>query len=183
MRAFLALEVSGQVMERLQAAQEELKKTGADLGLVARENTHFTVKFLGEIPESAVSEIDTRIGRLKLRAIEIAVRGMGAFPDPRRPRVVWAGVGSEDELKMNAICKSVIGALEGIGRPEDHDFHAHITLARVRSPRNTEALTSLIRRNQALDFGRTKIDIVKLKSSRLTPRGPIYSDVREYGMN
>jgi len=104
------------------------------------------------------------------------------FPDLQRPRVVWAGVAPEDEDGMNKLSNSVIEALDGIGRPDDHEFHAHITLARVRGPRNKEALASYVRNSRALDFGRTRIATLKLKSSVLTPSGPIYSDVREYAM-
>jgi RNA 2',3'-cyclic 3'-phosphodiesterase len=183
MRAFLAFEVADDVIERLMATEEELKKTGADLSPVGRENIHFTVKFLGDVPDSATGEIDQRIERLKLRAIELAVRGVGAFPNPGRPRVVWAGVADEDEAEMKGLSESVIEALDGIGKPEDHEFHTHITLSRVKSPHNGEVLASFIQRNRALDFGRTRIDSLKLKSSVLTPKGPIYSDVREYALN
>jgi RNA 2',3'-cyclic 3'-phosphodiesterase len=183
MRAFLAFEVADEVTERLLATEEELKKTGVDLSPVGRENIHFTVKFLGDIPDSATEEIDQRIKRLKLRAIELDVRGVGAFPNPGRPRVVWAGVADEDEAEIRGLSESVIGALEGIGKSEDHEFHAHITLARVRSPHNGQVLASFIQMNRALDFGRTRIDSLKLKSSALTPRGPIYSDVREYAFS
>ena len=182
MRAFLAFEVAEEVTARLLAAEEELKRTGADMSMVGRDKIHFTVKFLGDVPEGAAAEIDARIQRLELRSIEVAVRGVGVFPDLQRPRVVWAGVAPEDEDGMNKLSNSVIEALDGIGRPDDHEFHAHITLARVRGPRNKEALASYVRNSRALDFGRTRIATLKLKSSVLTPSGPIYSDVREYAM-
>lgn len=183
MRAFLAFEVADAVTERLLVAEEEMKQTGADLTPVERANIHFTVKFLGDIPDSTTEEIDVRIKRLNLRAIELAVIGVGGFPDSRRPRVVWAGVAQEDKEEINSLSEGIIGALEGIGGPKDHEFHPHITLARVRSPRNGEVLASFIQKNSARDFGRTRIDSLKLKSSVLTPKGPIYSDVREYALN
>jgi 2'-5' RNA ligase len=182
MRAFLAFEVSEDVTARLLGTQEELRRTGADLGIVGRENIHFTVKFLGDVPDGAADEIDARINKLELSGIEVAVRGVGVFPDLQRPRVVWAGVAAEDEGRMESLSNGIIEALDGIGRPEDHEFHAHITLARVRGPRNKGSLASFVRRNAALDFGRTGIASLKLKSSVLTPSGPIYSDVREYAL-
>ncbi len=183
MRAFLAFEVAEEVTARLLAAGEELKRTGADMSMVGRDNIHFTVKFLGDVPEGTVAEIDARIQRLGLRSIEVAVRGVGVFPDLQRPRVVWAGVAADDEKAMETLSNGVIEALDGIGRPDDHEFHAHITLARVRGPRNKEALVSYVRKNAALDFGTTKIRSLKLKSSLLTPSGPIYSDIREYALH
>jgi len=160
-----------------------MKRTGADVSMVGRENVHFTVKFLGDIPEEAIEEIDGRVAKLDLKSIEIAVRGVGVFPDLRRPRVVWAGVAAGDEVAVGTLSNGIIKALDGIGRPDDHEFHAHITLGRVRGPRNSEALAAFVRKNTALDFGRTRIDSLKLKSSVLTPSGPTYSDVREYALN
>ena len=183
MRAFLAFEVAEDVRARVMAAEEELKRTGADVSGVGRENIHFTVKFLGDVPESATEEVDARIKRLELKSIDVGVKGVGVFPDLQRPRVVWAGVAAEDEARIGTLSNSIIQALDGVGKDEDHEFHAHITLGRVGSPRNKDALVAFVRRNQTLDFGRTKIDRLKLKSSLLTPNGPIYSDVKEYALN
>ena len=172
--------MSPEVKEALMKVEEELKQTRADIKLVERENLHFTVKFLGEIPESMVEEIDRRIGTLRLPKMEVDVRGLGAFPDGRRPRVVWAGVAPNDLATVSGSGQKVIDALEGIGESDERGFHPHITVARVRSPRNHEALVALLRECSVKDFGRTPITALKLKSSSLTPNGPTYRDVREY---
>ena len=182
MRAFLAFEVSAEVRENLAKVEEELKQTRADIKLVEKENLHFTVKFLGEIPETMVEEVDRRLGKLTLQRMEVDVRGLGAFPDLRRPRVVWAGVSPHDLASISGNGQQVIDALEGVGESDDRGFNPHITVARVRSPRNVEALTSLIRECSAKEFGRSTISALKLKSSSLTPNGPTYRDVREYAL-
>jgi RNA 2',3'-cyclic 3'-phosphodiesterase len=76
----------------------------------------------------------------------------------------------------------VIEALDGIGKPEEREFRAHVTIGRVRSSRNSEALVAFVRENTKREFGRTKVTSLKLKSSLLTPNGPIYKDVREYAL-
>ena len=172
--------MSPEVKEAFMKVEEELKQTRADIKLVERENLHFTVKFLGEIPESMVEEIDRRIGTLRLPKMEVDVRGLGAFPDGRRPRVVWAGVAPNDLATVSGSGQKVIDALEGIGESDERGFHPHITVARVRSPRNHEALVALLRECSVKDFRRTPITALKLKSSSLTPNGPTYRDVREY---
>lgn len=166
--------------ENLTRAEEELKQTRADIKLVETENLHFTVKFLGEIPDSAIADVDARVRALALRKMEVNVRGLGAFPDVRRPRVIWAGVASQDLGAVTSSGQRVIDALEGVGESDDRAFHPHITLARVRSPRNHEALAAVLRDYTTRDFGRTPITTLKLKSSSLTPSGPIYRDVKEY---
>ena len=180
MRAFLAFEASPTIVQNLLLVEQELKRTGADIKLVERENLHFTVKFFGEVPETAVKEIDRRVRMLPLSKMEVSVKGLGAFPDPRRPRVVWAGVSREEEPAVSQAGQRIIEALEGVGESDDRPYHPHITVARVRSPRNQEALTAAIRGNSEKEFGRSTLATLKLKSSELTPQGPIYRDVREY---
>jgi len=170
------------VRDNLMKVEEQLSRARADIKLVERENLHFTVKFLGEISESTVEEVDRRLRALSLRRMEVGVRGLGAFPDLRRPRVVWAGVAPQDVPSISSSGQQVIDALEGIGESDDRGFHPHITLGRVRSPRNLEALTSVIRECSVKEFGRSSISALKLKSSGLTPSGPIYRDVKEYSL-
>ena len=170
------------MVENLVSVEEDLKKTRADLKMVGRDNLHFTVKFLGEVHDDTVKEVDRRLEGLALSSFDVQVRGVGAFPDPRRPRVVWAGLSRESEGAMNERAALFIGALEGVGKPEDHGFHPHITLARVRSPLNGGALASFIQLNAARDLGETRITSLKLKSSVLSPSGPAYTDLREYGL-
>lgn len=182
MRAFLAFEVSPEVIESLTKVQEELKGTKADLKLVELENLHFTVKFLGEIPESMVEEIDRRIRTLALSKIEVDVQGLGAFPDGKHPRVVWAGVSSKDFDRISKSAQQVIDALQGIGETDERPFHPHITVARVRSARNASELRTLLGAYATKEFGRTPIATLKLKSSTLTPSGPIYADIKVYAL-
>jgi RNA 2',3'-cyclic 3'-phosphodiesterase len=181
-RAFLAFEVSQQVIESLVRAQDELRETRADVGIVSPENLHFTVKFLGDVPDDVVRVIGERIAGLNLTSFETTLAGVGVFPDLSRPRIVWAGVDSADEPAISERAEAVIEALDGVGKPEERDFVAHVTIGRVKSSRNVEALVAFARRNDSRVFGRTNISSLKLKSSLLTPKGAIYTDVREYAL-
>jgi RNA 2',3'-cyclic 3'-phosphodiesterase len=174
--------VSPEVRENLVRAEEELKKTRADIKLVEMENLHFTVKFLGDVPDSVLDEVDRRVRPLSLPRMEVDVRGIGAFPDDRSPRVVWAGVSYEDLDVVSKSAQTVIDALRGVGENDEREYHPHITLARVRSPTNIEALVALLGAYASKDFGRTPIMMLKLKSSTLTPRGPAYRDIKEYAL-
>jgi RNA 2',3'-cyclic 3'-phosphodiesterase len=181
LRAFLALEVAEEsLIQNLANAQEEMRRTQADLAIVEKQNLHFTVKFLGEISEARIPEINSRLGPLKLRSAPLSIRGIGVFPDISRPRVVWTGVPQEERELIVPLAEAVIRALDGIGERDDREYHPHITLARVRSGRNREKLASFISLNAAREFGKAHLVALKLKSSTLTPRGPIYNDVREY---
>jgi 2'-5' RNA ligase len=181
MRAFVALEIpEPRVVDALVEAQGRLSATGADLKLVERENLHFTVKFIGDVSESQAAEADSRLKRLSLQGPEVEVKGVGAFPNAARPSVVWAGVAPDDEEPVDRIAESVISALEGIGEKDSRPYRAHLTLARVRSARNAQALSAAIRAESGCSFGRVKLSSFKLKSSKLTPAGPVYSDIGDY---
>jgi len=181
LRTFIALEIPQEgVLEELVSVQEELRKTQADLKLVSRENLHFTVKFLGEISEEETREINNRLKGLDLKSTQVSVEGVGSFPGLGRPSVIWAGVSVEDRAKVVPIAEQVISAVKGIGETDNRPYEPHITLARVRSPRNTENLASFIRQNVKREFGTVELKHLKLKSSELTPRGPIYSDIGVY---
>ena len=182
MRAFLAFDVADDVTQRLLEVEQQLRATRADVSVVSRDNLHFTVKFLGDVGNDIVGEIDQRMSGIQLQGTQVRVDGVGAFPNQRNPRIVWAGVAPEDAPKVDALAEKILESLSGIGKPEDRRFHAHITIGRVRSPRNHEALLSFIESNQRHDFGMTRIDKLKLKSSLLRPGGSVYSDVREYSL-
>ena len=179
-RAFVALEVPGDVVDALVQAQKELAGTGADIKLVERENLHLNLKFLGDLQDAEVSEVRSRLGRLSLKGASVAIRGVGAFPTLSRPRVVWAGIAPEHEPLVIPIARGVIDILEGIGERDDRPFRPHVTLARVRSGRNMRELTETLRQISRTEFGTVNLREIKLKSSTLTPNGPIYRDEGVY---
>ena len=180
MRAFVALEVSDlEALDRIVALQAELP--GADsVKLVQMENLHFTVKFLGEISEADGAEAKSRLRTVRARACDVDISGVGAFPSMGRPSVIWVGVAHENEEAVGAIAAEVSVALEGLGERDERPFTPHLTVARVRSGRSVPELPAFLRRNSGRAFGRTKLASLKLKSSRLTPSGPVYSDIGEY---
>ncbi len=181
MRTFIALDVPQEsVLKEMVSVQNELAETHADLKMVARANLHFTVKFLGEISEAQVREVDSRLTALDLRRGDVRLRGVGVFPHPRRPSVLWVGCAPEDNPKIVPLAEQVIAALEGIGQTEERGFQPHITLARVRSGRNREALFAFLEKHANHDFGLVRLERLSLKSSELTPQGPMYTDIRVY---
>jgi 2'-5' RNA ligase len=179
LRVFVAAEFSNKdIIDNIVQFQKELIDSGADIKTVERENIHFTLKFIGEVPENVVSEIDSRLRKIKYEKIEVVLSGVGAFPSERYPRVVWAGV--EDSTKLSSLAELVLGALADIGEEEKRGFTPHLTLCRVRSGRNKENLIRIIQENKKRVFGKVHIREIKLKSSILTQKGPIYSDIGAY---
>ncbi|MEM2878466.1 MAG: RNA 2',3'-cyclic phosphodiesterase [Candidatus Hadarchaeales archaeon] len=180
MRLFLAIDITDEIRAELVKAQGRIKATGADLKLVEPENVHLTLKFLGEVGEEMIGRISETMERSvpKGGAFKAGVRGVGVFPDLRYIRVVWAGV-SDGADRIVELQRGIDAGMESLGFKRESGFVPHITLARVRSPRGRERLIDELRAMSDLDFGTMEVKSVKLRQSRLTPQGPIYSTIAE----
>jgi len=179
-RAFIAVDIEGEMSEKLARLAESLKATGADVKTVEKENFHITIRFLGNISAEAIEVIE-RIMRdavVDVKPHKIRLKGVGTFPQGRRPRVVWVGVENDEELRK--IFERIERELKKLGfKPETKGFTAHVTLARVRSGRGSEALIKWIEDMKDVDLGEIEVRSIRLKKSTLTPKGPIYETLRE----
>ena len=164
------------VRQRLATAVDRLQSHAADVAWVAASNLHVTLKFLGQVDETRVPPLATALGGALAdqRAFEVGVRGLGAFPSPTRPRVLWAGL--EDGGALGAVAERVDRCCTALGFPrETRPFAAHITLGRVREPRRQPALADALA--HPTDFGRVRVERVSLMRSELSPRGARYSEL------
>jgi len=179
-RAFIAVDVEGELASRLGRLAESLKSTGAQVKVVEEENFHITLRFLGNVPIDMIDEIE-KIMKKAVEDVEphkIKLKGVGAFPNEARPRVIWVGV-EGDEL-LATIAQRLERELRRLGfKPETKGFTAHITLARVKGPRGRERLTEWIEKMRDVELGELEVKSIRLKKSTLTPRGPIYETMRE----
>ncbi len=180
-RTFVAIDITDKdIISKIINIQRGLIKTGASMKIVEPENIHITLYFLGEIPESAISQVEDIIYNCirNMEPFEIEIGGLGAFPTIHRPRVVWIGI-----LKNSEVISSIASCLrDGFSkhgfRVEHKKFHAHITLARIK--KFTRDLKDFIARNSNKYIGKFFVESLKLKKSTLTPRGPIYEDLKVF---
>jgi 2'-5' RNA ligase len=109
----------------------------------------------------------------------VQIKGLGAFPNPRYPRVVWAGI-TEGTEHIKSVFSQIEPKLRGLGFTSDNrGFSPHLTIARVRSGRNKQKLAAFLTENANYDFGAIDAKCLRLKKSTLTPKGPIYSTLKE----
>jgi 2'-5' RNA ligase len=179
-RSFLAFDIEDEwIIRRLAAVQGMLAKTAADLKLVKPQNIHLTVRFLGNISPPMVDAIHEEMKQVSFAPFDVELRGLGAFPRLSYPRVVWAGIkkGADELVK---IFEQLEPRLRGLGfKPDRKGFSPHLTIARVRSGKNKAQLIKLIRELENHEFGAVKAECFRLKKSDLSPKGPIYSTLRE----
>src|SRR5262245_42388623 len=136
MRLFIALLLEPGLLDRLasfQRLQQKAEKSG-NVRWVHPEGIHLTLKFLGEVPSPRLPEI-VRALESALRDRQAPILGLGstgAFPNARRPRVLWVGI-DETGTALGAIVGAVEEAMAGLGwEREGRAFQPHLTLGRVR---------------------------------------------------
>jgi 2'-5' RNA ligase len=182
MRLFVAIEVDESIRKRIEEALSGIVSRDFDLKPVGPENFHFTVKFLGEVHEKDVPDIEKIISASvkEFTPFHISVEGIGYFGDPRHIRVVWAGV-KEGHEQMKKLMKDVNESLEHV-RHEDYAPSPHMTIARVKSGKNVNDLSHEIDKMSHVKFGEMNVKFVKLKSSELARQGPVYRDVKAFAL-
>ena len=185
LRAFLSYDISDPTfLEKVGQLQSGLKRTGADLKFVNPDIMHFTIRFLGEIEEPDKNQIvDTLRGRVENFELDLAFKGVGSFPDERRISVIWIGIDPASaailEKQANEINKLLLN-VPLLKNEKLQEFSPHVTIARVRSGRNKEDLQNFLRAHKHDEFGSSRIKHLRLKTSRLTPAGPEYTDLHVF---
>ena len=179
-RSFLAFDIEDQrILRRLAEAQCMLANSGAALKLVKPENIHMTVRFLGDIQPPMVDAIHEEMKQVSFTPFTVELIGLGAFPKPNYPRVVWAGI-RKGANELKDVFEQLEPRLRGLGfKPDTKGFSPHLTIARVRTGRNKAGLAERVRELEDYELGTVKAECLRLKKSDLTPRGPIYSNLRE----
>jgi 2'-5' RNA ligase len=180
-RSFLAFDIENEaVRKRLAAAQQLLFQTGADLKLVEPQNIHMTIRFLGDITANLAEKVFEEMLKVQFAPFDAQINGLGVFPDLRCPRVVWAGI-TEGADQLKSVFSQLESRLRSLGfTPDSKGFSPHLTIARVKSGKNKAQLAEFVTKNASYDFGTVKAECLRLKKSDLTPRGPIYSTLKEF---
>jgi 2'-5' RNA ligase len=178
LRTFIAVDLGRAIRDRCVALQEGLARTGTDVKWVEPENLHVTLLFLGEVGDRDVPALCQAVAGCCAGhdAFAMSVETVGCFPNPRRPRVVWAGVGlgTQELVALHDALEPPLLAL-GCYRREDRQYTPHITLGRVKSDRPTEPLAAALAKQAGWRGGEVAVREVLVLSSELTPKGPEYT--------
>jgi len=179
-RAFIAAPVPGEILKRIRDLQQELNPAGGGgVRWVRPEAIHLTFHFLGDIDSGKVSELDAVMGEAagKIPPFRIRVRGLGAFPHLKRPRVFWVGLDAGEEI--HTLHHQLGQGLKRLRyRVESRAFRPHLTLARVRSFDGLGPLIREFTNGREREFGEGEIREVVLYRSELKPGGAEYTSLR-----
>jgi len=181
MRLFVGVPLPDDLRTAVSEYIERWRSRISGVKYVAPENLHITLKFIGEVNDARVPAIKGLLSDIRTGPFTINAHGVGAFPQPSSPRVVWVGIreGFDDLVNLSRSIDEILVS-EGIPR-ERKAFHPHITIGRVK--RYDPEITRLLVRDVDLDFGSFTFERFTLFRSTLTPDGPIYDVLAEYGVS
>lgn len=178
LRTFLAIHLDKTIRGRCLSLQDTLARSGVEMKWVEEESLHLTLLFLGEVEDRGLPELCHAVAAVckNHEPFALSVESVGCFPNPRRPRFVWAGV-TEGSAEVSALHDALEPPLLELGcyRREERAYTPHITLGRVKSAEPTDALATALVRQAKWRGGETTVREVCVFSSELRPRGPIYS--------
>ena len=180
-RSFIAVELPSAARDAVERVMRELRATAGDgVRWVRPEGIHLTLKFLGDIDVDSVPAISTALGRCADSAapFDLYLEGVGVFPNARRPRVVWVGLGGALE-SLQGLQQSVERELEALGfTRERRAFTPHLTLGRVRdgaSAQQGRALSEAIAGASVQPGVVLPVRELALMKSDLQPTGAVYT--------
>ncbi|HEX3447807.1 MAG TPA: RNA 2',3'-cyclic phosphodiesterase [Isosphaeraceae bacterium] len=177
-RTFIAIAVPEPVEQKLTQLQAELAPEIAGFRWNSTRPFHITLAFLGDVPDGDLNKICQAVAAstVSFHPLKIEVRGLGAFPNATRPRIVWAGTTATNINALIDLRQSIVGQLKRIGHdPDEERFHPHVTIGRIKHDRrDSRGLHTLIEARAGWSAGEFEVAEVLVMASTLGRAGPVY---------
>lgn len=183
-RTFIAIDLPLAIKDELNSLISKLRHELEDHSIrwVKSDSIHLTLKFIGDIDISSVSNITSAMNQVAARHenFDIRISNLGCFPKPSRPRVIWVGV-QEGSGRLSNLQKDIEIVLAELGiEKEGRPYHAHLTLGRVKESRNLEDIFKKFEVGHIQDVSVNSFKFIK---SELTPTGARYSDLGTFSLH
>ena len=187
LRIFVAIPLPESLLERLGDVQYRLqgRVPHRSVRWVRAEGVHLTLKFLGDTPKDRIPTVQEalRVVARNAPSCTLTAEGLGCFPSPRRPRVLWVGV-NEPTGRLKALYRAVEEAMTSLGyKPERHGFTPHLTLGRVRrgsSRKDEKEIAEAVTGTRVDQLAMFTADRFELIRSELKPSGAEYTTLETF---
>jgi len=184
-RLFVALEMPSAVRERFAALISELRTLESKSSVkkprwVRPENLHVTLKFIGHVDPALLDPIRATLAKVRSDGpVDLRFRGLGFFPNAKRPRVLWAGTAASSNL--SSLARDIDTSLAKLGiSAEERAFTPHLTLARCDPSSISAAMAGAVERDSARDFGGLRTTQFHLIESKLKASGAEYTTLQSF---
>jgi len=181
-RCFVAIEIPDDLKIRIDDYIFSLKQISPKIKWIKAKNLHITLKFLGEIPEKTLIQLQNKLSTVSevTEPFEMSVQGAGFFPNKNKPRVVWLGLQNDNNNSIFKLHEWIDKKIESLGfEREKRRFSPHLTLGRIKFPDNHSELAEYINQNE-FQSSVFKVNEVVLIKSVLRPTGAEYSQIKNY---
>ncbi len=170
MRVFISIDMPEAVKKQIVKIQNSLPEFSGKL--TEPENLHLTLKFLGEIDEKRLGEVERRLKEIKLDGFETEIDSIGIFSE-KFIRIIWLHLRNCDKLQ-----KEIDNVLKDLF-PRERRFMSHLTIARVKRIKDKKKFLESLEKIKISEI-RFVVNEFELKKSVLTEKGPVYEILREY---
>jgi len=176
----VALDLTEEIREALRQPIAKLKPLGKNARWARPEGMHVTLKFIGHVDASKLDAIRAALATVRSDApVEMQISSVGFFPDQRRPRVLWCGIGASANLAP--LAAEIERALEPLGIPrEERKFAPHLTLARLKDSHGVDNLVRATEEMKSRVFGSARASEFHLFESMTKPSGAEYRKIESY---
>ena len=180
MRLFIAIDIPENIRSTFASLLKEFRALAPQLKWVRAENLHVTLKFLGETDSDKLAALQDALAAVRsAESVDLEFRGLGFFPNEKRPRVFWAGMQASANLKT--LAADVDQAAHRVGFPlEQRPFAPHLTLARFSLPGVPPKLLQAITEKSSHSFGSLSTGEFHLIESKLKPTGAEYTTLQSF---
>jgi len=183
-RLFSAIKISLQasVLQEVNKIKQDLY--AEKIRWVNLENIHLTLKFFGNTPTHRMADISLIFEELAggFTPFQLQLEGVGVFPSPQKPKVLWMGI--KNPKKLITFAQKGSHLLQKIGyQAEKRKFSPHITLGRIKFVKNVNLYKSVLQKYQNMQFQTVEVSSFILYESILTPQGAIYKILEKYNLN
>jgi 2'-5' RNA ligase len=174
-RLFIAVDPPATVAARVRGILDRLREAGVDAAWTDPAHLHLTLHFLGDdVDDADLHRICVAMDEsaAAVTGFSTFLAGVGMFPDPRRPRVIWLGVG-DGAVELQRLHDALAERLGPLGFPaEARGFRPHLTLGRFRGKaRAASGLSGAIEACRDAVAGEMPVRMIALYESRLTKAG------------
>ena len=176
MRLFIAVGFPVEIRRSIAALGSELGRQGVPARWVPYTDMHLTLKFLGEVPAARLDDVAAAMGAVAgvTGPMKLRFERVGAFPSPRRPRVIWVGLESEPRIRL--LHDALDRRMTEFGIPrENRPFRPHVTLGRTSRDAGPGEFVDFERRAREMCLdAEVEVRGIDLMRSHLEPTGARY---------
>lgn len=179
-RLFVAVDLSPDVRDALAEAVAPLRNDFPKARWVPPQNWHMTLKFLGSTTPDLLDRVSDAVAEVAAASapFETHLLDLGAFPNERRGRVLWAGL-ADLEGHLSALAGALDEALAPEFEKDERGFTAHLTIARFDPLVPLGPMLASIE----VPHAEFSVDRLVLYRSHLRRPAPFYESLREFRLD